>query len=309
MRHDCCRDPDQDRCCQQTVYLRIERKYKYELRKIVFPLFIIVLMSMASFGLEPDKTDARIAAPTGMMLATIGFQYVILETMPKNPSPTRLDWYVTTCMLLIILVVAETLFVKQYLEGGRLSGATVSEDNVTMEVLGESTAVIQRNSREYVAMEWVDWGFAWGSFALWFLPHCLLFGLPRNWVAFVFQSTWGEVLEFIDKKCEEIKRVSGDDTDQANTEGSDDAIESSDANVECVNGVLGGEAVRKSKYLHRSKKTIKTSNKVAPLDEEEQAEIAASVARPRRNLSRSSTFSLADSSSNSSRSLASLAEP
>ena len=256
---------------------------------------------MASFGLEPDQTDARIAAPTGMMLATIGFQYVILETMPKNPSPTRLDWYVTTCMLLIIMVVAETLFVKQYLEGGRLSGATVSEDNVTVEMLGESTAVIKRNSPEFVEMEWVDWGFVWGSFALWFVPHCLLFGLPRNWVAFVFQSTWGEVLEFIDKKCEEIKRVSGDDTD---AEGSDDAIASSDANVECVNGVLGGEAVRKSKYLHRSKKTIKTSNKVAPLDEEEQAEIAASVARPRRNLSRSSTFS-----SNSGSSLAALAEP
>ena len=164
--------------------------------------------------------------------------------------------------------------------------------------------MIKRNSPEFVEMEWVDWGFVWGSFALWFVPHCLLFGLPRNWVAFVFQSTWGEVLEFIDKKCEEIKRVSGDDTDHADAEGSDDAIASSDANVECVNGVLGGEAVRKSKYLHRSKKTIKTSNKVAPLDEEEQAEIAASVARPRRNLSRSSTFS-----SNSGSSLAALAEP
>ena len=149
---------------------------------------------------------------------------------------------------------------------------------------------------------------------LWIVPHCLLFGLPREWVAFVFQSTWGEVLEFIDTKCEEIKRESGDDDEPAPIDCATccKAGESSDANVECVNGVLGGEAVRKTKYLHRSKKTINTSNKVAPsdeLDEEEQAQIAASVARPRRNFSRSSTFSLADSSSNSSRSLASLAEP
>ena len=67
-----------------------------------------------------------------------------------------------------------------------------------------------------------------------------------------------------------------------------------------VLGLAGAFALIK----HRSKKTIKTSNKVAPLDEEEQAEIAASVARPRRNLSRSSTFS-----SNSGSSLAALAEP
>jgi len=247
-----------------------------------------------------------------MMLAAIGFQYVILETMPKNPSPTRLDWYVTVCMLLIILVVAETLFIKQYLEGGRFSTSLIREGNVTTEMTGESTAVIDRNSREYVAMEWVDLAVIIIAFFLWVVPHLLIFCLPKRYVDFVCQATWGEVLEFIDKKCEEIKQVSGGPGENAtDTDGSEE-IESSDANVECVNGVLGGEAVRKSKYLHRSKKTINTSNKVAPsdeLDEEEQQEIAASVARPRRNLSRSSTFSLADSSSNSSRSLASLAEP
>ena len=65
-----------------TIYLRIERKFEYELRKIVLPLFIVVLTAMSSFGLDLEDTDNRIGAPIDMMLATIAFQYVILETMP-----------------------------------------------------------------------------------------------------------------------------------------------------------------------------------------------------------------------------------
>ena len=41
------------------VYVR--RRYMFELRKIVMPLCIIVLMAMTSFGLEPDDTASRYA--------------------------------------------------------------------------------------------------------------------------------------------------------------------------------------------------------------------------------------------------------
>ena len=51
------------------------------------------------------RRAARIAAPTGMMLATIGFQYVIQENVPKTPTITYLDSYVIVCLLLILFVV------------------------------------------------------------------------------------------------------------------------------------------------------------------------------------------------------------
>jgi hypothetical protein len=227
--------PREDKDKTHTVYLRLERKYQYELRKIVFPLFIIVVMAMASLGLEPDKTDARIAAPTGMMLATIGFQYVILETMPKNPQATRLDHYVTFCMLLILMVVAETLFVKQYLEGWRWADAKLvpsppppgspapepePEPTVTT-MLGESTSKINKQSREYVAMEWLDFGSVVIAVVLWIIPHILLFWLPKKYVQSALQNSWADVLHFIDTQCKEQKKESSEDDVLTNQVGLD----------------------------------------------------------------------------------------
>ena len=209
---------------KHTVYLRVERRYQYELRKIVFPLFIIVLMAMASLGLEPDKTDARIAAPTGMMLATIGFQYVIQETMPKLAEATRLDNYITVCMLLIMLVVGETLFVKQWLEGmERFGGATLvapppppgtpppppgtppPPPPSTTTMLGESTRAINKQSKAYVQMEWMDFGSVMIGLGLWVLPHMLLFWTPKKWTKWLLQNSWDDALDFVDNSCKEIK--------------------------------------------------------------------------------------------------------
>ena len=74
-------------------------------------------MSAASFGLEPDATDQRIAAPLGMMLATIGVMYTIQGDLPKVPKSTKLDTYINVCIFLILLVVVQTIGLKQYLEG------------------------------------------------------------------------------------------------------------------------------------------------------------------------------------------------
>jgi hypothetical protein len=200
-----------------TVYLRVERQYEYELRKIFFPLFIIVLMAMASLGLEPDKTDARIATPTGMMLATIGFQYVIQSEMPKVATRTSMDDYVNLCMLLIMLVVAETLFAKQWLEGKRFSEASLApepepepepEPPSRDTMLGESTAAINRNSRQYVQMEWLDTVSVGIALLAWVLPHMVLFF--GTWLCYgrtkrIVQSSWDDVLCFHDEACEEKK--------------------------------------------------------------------------------------------------------
>ena len=198
-----------------TVYFRVERQYEYELRKIFYPLFIIVLMAMASLGLEPDKTDARIATPTGMMLATIGFQYVIQTEMPKVATRTSMDDYVNLCMLLILLVVAETLFAKQWLEGSRFSEASLTpepepepepEPASRNTMLGESTAAINRGSREYVQMEWLDTVSVGIALLAWVLPHMVLF--LGTWLYYdktkqMVQSSWDDVVQFHDKACNE----------------------------------------------------------------------------------------------------------
>ena len=148
-----------------TVYLRIERHYQYEVHKIIVPLFIIVLMSAASFGLEPDATDQRIAAPIGMMLATIGVMYTIQGEVPKVPESTWIDTYINVCIIMIALVVGQTIALKQYLEGARFGNVATVErfDNgtargaATTNVVGErSIASIHKDSVEWVMAENVD---------------------------------------------------------------------------------------------------------------------------------------------------------
>ena len=144
-----------------TVYLRIQRYYQYEMHKVVFPLFIIVLMSAASFGLEPDETEARMACPVGMMLATIGVMYTIQGDLPKVPKSTKLDTYINVCIFLILLVVVQTIALKQYLEGGRFGNVTIVNRSSTgaaastTNVVGERLEIF-KDSQEWVNCEWVD---------------------------------------------------------------------------------------------------------------------------------------------------------
>eukprot|EP01043_Picozoa_sp_COSAG02_P044821 COSAG02_NODE_4038_length_5874_cov_2.627661_4_plen_491_part_00 len=146
------------------VGIRVERKFMFELRKMVLPLFMIVNMATTSFGLEPDETGARIAAPTGMLLATIGFQYVILENVPKTPTITKMDKYVNICIVLIVLVVVETLVLKMILERGVT--ALSSQRNI---------ATVDKKSKQWQLAESIDTCCALALVVLWIIPHILLF--------------------------------------------------------------------------------------------------------------------------------------
>ena len=60
-----------------------------------------------------------------MMLATIGVMYTIRATFPRSLS-TKLDIYIHVCLFLILLVVVQTIALKQYLEGSRLVIRTIA---------------------------------------------------------------------------------------------------------------------------------------------------------------------------------------
>eukprot|EP01043_Picozoa_sp_COSAG02_P029746 COSAG02_NODE_1864_length_10606_cov_17.350148_11_plen_701_part_00 len=98
------------------VDIRVQRKYKYELRTIVLPLFVLVLIASASFGLEPESTNDRVIVPAVMTLAISGFFQVIQKLVPNQPTMTKLDKYVIFCWIFLIFIVMETLAVKLVLE-------------------------------------------------------------------------------------------------------------------------------------------------------------------------------------------------
>ena len=114
------------------VDVRVQRKYEYELRKIVLPLFVLVLIASSSLGLEPESTNDRVIVPAVMTLAISGFFQVIQGVVPNQPTMTKLDKYTIFCWLCIVSVVLETLAVKVVLEQTRFmpfAGNATGEDS------------------------------------------------------------------------------------------------------------------------------------------------------------------------------------
>ena len=63
------------------------------------PLFIIVLVAMASLGLPLTNTEGRIGNPTIMLLATV-IMVGNIGDVTKQPTVTKLDTYVRAIELL-----------------------------------------------------------------------------------------------------------------------------------------------------------------------------------------------------------------
>ena len=150
------------------LLLRIEREYDYEINKVILPLFTIVSMSTVAFMLEPDQTDSRIDCALTMMLACIGFQYVLSGFLPKQPHSTMADKYVIASMLAIIGVAVQTAIVKQMMEGVELANMD------------------KKTSDE---VQWVDTVTAGFYMLFWGLPHLILWFRRHSMV-----SQWSAVL-------------------------------------------------------------------------------------------------------------------
>ena len=93
-------------------------------------------------------------------------------------------------MLLVTLVVAETLFVKHYIEGAQDAAASGSGSPA-------STDEMDAPSAAHLAMERLDTAVTVCCAVVWVIPHLLLFLLPRSWVSACMQSNWESQLEFV----------------------------------------------------------------------------------------------------------------
>ena len=178
-------------------FIRVERLYGYELRKIVVPLFLMVLISAASLGLEPEATNDRLLVPTIMILAISGFFQVIAEAVPKQPTTTKLDTYITFCMGMVLCTVLETLVVKVVLDGSRwgmdqyiANGIDASSQcGNAGELQCPRTGEIDRTAYRYAIAERIDLGMQLVVFLVWVVPH-VVFLCWHEWAVPVrFQPT------------------------------------------------------------------------------------------------------------------------
>eukprot|EP01045_Picozoa_sp_COSAG04_P027521 COSAG04_NODE_4049_length_2338_cov_10.713711_2_plen_288_part_00 len=170
------------------AYLRVANEPTAELHKFHLPLFIIVLMACVCFLLEPDSTNERAGVAITAMIGVVQTK----QTMERYNVATLLDKYSNLCLGIILLVLYESMWIKQRLNGSRwgFDAAALMVD-----------IKVNRSSPDFVAAEQVDTG-ATVVTGLWMLPNLALYWpWMRKRVmfrAFGLNRTWDDVLDFLD---------------------------------------------------------------------------------------------------------------
>ena len=172
------------------AYLRVENEPTAELNKFHLPLFIIVLMACVCFLLEPDSTNERAGVAITAMIGVVQTK----QTMDQYNVATLLDKYSNLCLGIILLVLYESMWIKQRLNGSRwgFDAAALMVD-----------IKVNRSSPDFVAAEQVDTGATIVT-ALWMLPNLAMYNKRvRDKVlgrALGLFRTWDDVLDFVDNE-------------------------------------------------------------------------------------------------------------
>ena len=85
-----------------TFQFHIIRHSSFYYLKIFFPLWLLVLTSGAAFTMEADDLSGRYEFLTTILLAIIGFLYIIQETIPKIGFLTVIDKVVILSLLSVV---------------------------------------------------------------------------------------------------------------------------------------------------------------------------------------------------------------
>jgi len=72
-------------------YIAVRRRIVHAINIIMFPLFLITLLSHASLELDVDDLGNRFSVSLTMMLAAVTFKFVIVQELPNVNYMTLLD--------------------------------------------------------------------------------------------------------------------------------------------------------------------------------------------------------------------------
>jgi hypothetical protein len=82
-----------------------ERYVRYFFWQMILPLSVVVMMSWASFWIEPAQVGVRIGVATSSILTLIAQRFVLANLLPKLPYMTRMDFFTVGCTLLVLLAL------------------------------------------------------------------------------------------------------------------------------------------------------------------------------------------------------------
>eukprot|EP01084_Bolivina_argentea_P059738 109135_1 len=90
------------------IRLRLQRIPNFFFQQIIFPLFLIVTCSFATFSMDPDEfVGDRFSYVVTLLLTVVAFQYAIQGDMPVSAEITHVDRYIIWAYICLFLLIVE----------------------------------------------------------------------------------------------------------------------------------------------------------------------------------------------------------
>jgi len=93
--------------------IQLARKWIYYLWKVLFPLWLIVLTSLAPYGIATDDFQGRLEVIFTLLLSTVALLYVVQESIPKVSFLTTVDKIVIATLLALSFSVLFSYLIKK----------------------------------------------------------------------------------------------------------------------------------------------------------------------------------------------------
>jgi len=101
--------------------IHLMRKSLFYFYKVLFPLWLITVTSMASFATDPAELQGRLEVLFTLLLSTIALVFVVQESIPKISFLTLLDKIVNVTLLNLALSVLFSFIISVSNNPGRLN--------------------------------------------------------------------------------------------------------------------------------------------------------------------------------------------
>jgi hypothetical protein len=89
------------------THARLERRASYYEWNIGFIMYMIVLAAFVGCAIPLDSVADRFALDSTLILTTVAFKFVTSEMTPKTPYMTRMDQFMLTGVLVLMLVLVK----------------------------------------------------------------------------------------------------------------------------------------------------------------------------------------------------------
>jgi hypothetical protein len=96
-----------------------ERKGMYYVFNFIFPLVLIILMSMSVYWLDAKMASSQISIAITSMLTLIAYRFMIMGALPKISYLTRMDVFIFCSTILIFVTLLEALLTAVFAAKGK----------------------------------------------------------------------------------------------------------------------------------------------------------------------------------------------